>query len=50
MTYQVIISKAVRKQIDAVPLELLDRVAESIQHLAENPRLWCTIHRLQSPS
>jgi mRNA interferase RelE/StbE len=38
MTYQVTIPKAVRKQIDALPLEILERVAEIIQDLAENPR------------
>ncbi|MBD2328497.1 type II toxin-antitoxin system RelE/ParE family toxin [Alkalinema sp. FACHB-956] len=38
MTYQVTVPKAVQKQIDALPLEILDRVAEIIQDLAENPR------------
>ncbi len=38
MTYQVTVPKAVRKQIDALPLEILERVAEIIQDLAENPR------------
>lgn len=42
MTYQVIIAKAVRKQIDAIPLEVLDRIAEVIQNLAKNPSpRWC---------
>lgn len=30
MTYQVTVPKAVQKQIDALPLEILDRVAEII--------------------
>jgi mRNA interferase RelE/StbE len=38
MTYQVTVPKAIRKQIDALPLEILNRVAEIIQDLAVNPR------------
>ncbi len=38
MSYRIIISKSVQKQIDALPDEMSDRVAEKLQQLAEEPR------------
>jgi mRNA interferase RelE/StbE len=38
MTYQVVVPKTVRKQIDAIPTDMLDRGEEVIRDLAEDPR------------
>jgi mRNA interferase RelE/StbE len=38
MSHRIIISKSVQKQIDALPNEMSDRVAEKLQQLAEEPR------------
>ncbi len=38
MTYTIITPKIVRKQLDALPNEIYDRIAPKIQQLAENPR------------
>jgi mRNA interferase RelE/StbE len=38
MTYQVVVPKTVRKQIDALPADMLDRAEEVIRDLAEDPR------------
>jgi mRNA interferase RelE/StbE len=38
MTYQVVVPKTVRKQIDALPADMFDRAEEVIRDLAEDPR------------
>jgi mRNA interferase RelE/StbE len=38
MSYRIIISKSVQKQIEALPGEMCDRVAEKLQQLTEEPR------------
>jgi mRNA interferase RelE/StbE len=38
MSYCVIISKSVQKQIDNLPNDIIDRVLEKIQNLAVEPR------------
>jgi mRNA interferase RelE/StbE len=38
MTHTIIIPKAVQKQLDALPGEIYERIADKIQQLAENPR------------
>jgi mRNA interferase RelE/StbE len=38
MTYTIITPKAVQKQLDALPDDVYDRIAEKIEQLAENPR------------
>ncbi|MBD2772276.1 type II toxin-antitoxin system RelE family toxin [Iningainema tapete] len=38
MTYTVIISKSVQKQIDDLPNDVKERVVEKIQNLADEPR------------
>jgi mRNA interferase RelE/StbE len=38
MSYTVIISKSVQKQFDDLPTEMSDRIAERVQHLADEPR------------
>ncbi|MGF1499634.1 MAG: type II toxin-antitoxin system RelE/ParE family toxin [Elainellaceae cyanobacterium] len=38
MTYTIITPKAVQKQLDALPNDVYDRIAEKIEQLAENPR------------
>jgi mRNA interferase RelE/StbE len=38
MTYQVVVPKTVRKQIDALPSDMFDRAEEVIRDLAEDPR------------
>jgi mRNA interferase RelE/StbE len=37
MSYRIIISKSVQKQMDALPDDMSDRVAEKLQQLAEEP-------------
>ncbi|WP_245912228.1 type II toxin-antitoxin system RelE family toxin [Brunnivagina elsteri] len=38
MSYTVVISKSVQKQIDGLPNDITDRVLEKIQNLALEPR------------
>jgi mRNA interferase RelE/StbE len=38
MTYTIITPKTVQKQLDDLPNEVCDRVADKIQQLAEDPR------------
>ena len=38
MTYTIITPKAVQKQLDALPDDVYDRIAEKIEQLAEDPR------------
>jgi mRNA interferase RelE/StbE len=38
MSYTVVISKSVQKQIDNLPNDVIDRVLEKIQNLALEPR------------
>ncbi len=38
MTYIIITPKAVQKQLDALPDDVYDRIAEKIEQLAEDPR------------
>ncbi|MBF2046464.1 MAG: type II toxin-antitoxin system RelE family toxin [Leptolyngbya sp. IPPAS B-1204] len=38
MSYKIVISKAVQKQINALPGDIYDRVIEKLQHLLEEPR------------
>ncbi|OUL37178.1 addiction module antitoxin [Nostoc sp. T09] len=38
MSYTVIISKSVQKQIDNLPNDVIERVIEKIQNLASEPR------------
>ena len=38
MSYTVVISKSVQKQIDDLPNEMKERIAEKIQNLADEPR------------
>ncbi|MEG4417362.1 type II toxin-antitoxin system RelE/ParE family toxin [Microcoleus sp. LAD1_D5] len=38
MTYTIIITKAVQKQLDALPDDVYERIAVKVQQLAENPR------------
>ena len=38
MTYTIIMPKAVRKQLDALPDEVYNRIARKIEQLAEDPR------------
>lgn len=38
MSYTIIISKSVQKQIDNLPDDLKERIAEKIQNLADDPR------------
>jgi mRNA interferase RelE/StbE len=38
VTYQVVVPKTVRKQIDALPADMFDRAEEVIRDLAEDPR------------
>jgi mRNA interferase RelE/StbE len=38
MTYTIITPKAVQKQLDALPDDIYDRIAEKIEQLAEDPR------------
>jgi mRNA interferase RelE/StbE len=38
MTYQVVVPKTVRKQIDTLPADMFDRAEEVIRDLAEDPR------------
>jgi mRNA interferase RelE/StbE len=38
MSYVVIISKSVQKQIDSLPNDFVERVIEKIQNLASEPR------------
>jgi mRNA interferase RelE/StbE len=38
MSYTIIISRSVQKQINDLPSELRERIAEKIQRLAEDPR------------
>jgi mRNA interferase RelE/StbE len=38
MSYTVVISKSVQKQIDNLPNDVIDRVLEKIQNLAIEPR------------
>jgi len=38
MTYTIITPKAVQKQLDALPNDVYDRIAEKIEQLAEDPR------------
>ncbi|MBW4625689.1 MAG: type II toxin-antitoxin system RelE/ParE family toxin [Brasilonema octagenarum HA4186-MV1] len=38
MSYTIIISKSVQKQIDDLPNDVIERVVEKIQNLAEEPR------------
>ena len=39
MSYTVIISKSVQKQIDRLPDSIVERIDKKIQELAEEPRL-----------
>ncbi|MEH2446403.1 MAG: type II toxin-antitoxin system RelE/ParE family toxin [Nostoc sp.] len=38
MSYAIVISKSVQKQIDNLPNDLVERVIEKIQNLASEPR------------
>lgn len=38
MTYTIIISKAVQKQLDALPDKVYERIAVKVQQLTQNPR------------
>lgn len=38
MTYVIITPKAVKKQLDALPDKVYERIAHKIQQLAEDPR------------
>jgi mRNA interferase RelE/StbE len=38
MSYTVVISKSVQKQIDNLPNDVIERVLEKIQNLASEPR------------
>lgn len=38
MSYTIIVSKSVQKQLDALPPDMCDRAAEKIQQLADQPR------------
>jgi mRNA interferase RelE/StbE len=38
MTYTVVVSKSVQKQIDDLPSDMKERIAEKIQNLADEPR------------
>lgn len=38
MTYTIITPKAVQKQLDALPNDVYNRIAEKIEQLAEDPR------------
>lgn len=38
MTYTIITPKAVQKQLDALPDDVYNRIAEKIEQLAEDPR------------
>jgi mRNA interferase RelE/StbE len=38
MSHTVVISKSVQKQIDDLPNEMKERIAEKIQNLADEPR------------
>jgi len=38
MSYTIITPKAVQKQLDALPDDVYDRIAEKIEQLAEDPR------------
>jgi mRNA interferase RelE/StbE len=38
MSYTILISKSVQKQIDNLPSDLQERIAEKIQNLASSPR------------
>jgi len=38
MSYRVVISKSVQKQIDNLPNDVIERVIEKIQNLASEPR------------
>jgi mRNA interferase RelE/StbE len=38
MTYTIITPKAVKKQLDALPNDVYERIAVKIQQLAEDPR------------
>jgi mRNA interferase RelE/StbE len=38
MTYTIVTPKAVQKQLDALPNDVYDRIAEKIEQLAEDPR------------
>lgn len=39
MTYQIIIPKPVKKQLDAIPNRTRQRIIEKIKLLADNPRI-----------
>ncbi len=38
MSYTVVVSKSVQKQIDDLPSDIKERIAEKIQNLADEPR------------
>jgi mRNA interferase RelE/StbE len=38
MSYAIVVSKSVQKQIDNLPNDIQERIAEKIQNLADEPR------------